>query len=320
LKKKKTSEYFNEIKVAFNKDKVIERRFGDKSQTTYYFLHYDFNALKGYTCTVAESYKQALQFDFKEPSTTVGPLINTEQKTIIDFPCEKGKVMINGKAKDIYYTKKIGLRYCKNFKIDGFLMEYPGYSKNLGFYTVKAKKIVYNDLPDSFFSLDGFTIQTPEDIKKAQQDRLEKTNETRMKFIGEKADTFKALSLTNEKIDTKKFLGDVIVYNFWFTTCGPCKAEIPKLNQLKEKYKGKNVHFIAIALDPDYKIIPFLNKIPLNYDIIPEGQWVSEKFDVHSYPTNIIVDKNGIVQFYEVGYRTDIAETMTFALDKYLEQ
>ena len=123
-----------------------------------------------------------------------------------------------------------------------------------------------------------------------------------------------------QKIDTKKMLGDIIVYNFWFTTCAPCKAEMPKLNQLREKYKDKNVHFIAIALNPGHEIIPFLKTTPLAYDIIPEGRWIAEMYGITGYPTNIIVDKKGIVQFYEMGYKTDIVERMSAKLDEYLEQ
>jgi len=320
LEEKKSPEYINEIKVALNKDNLIERKFGDNLQTINNFTLYNFNTLKCYLCSMSGSSKKALQFDFNESGTTVEPLVNIEPKKVFDFPCEKATVMVNKIPKDIYYTKKIGLRYCKQFKIDGFVMEYPGYSRTLGFYTVKAKKIDYSDLPDSFFSLDGFTIQTMEELKKAQQEKLEKANEVRMKYMGAKADTFKEISLRNEKIDTKKLLGDVIVYNFWFTTCGPCKAEIPKLNQLKEKYKDKNVHFIAIALDEGYKIASFLKTTPLTYDIIPEGKWIAEKFDVTGYPTNIIVDKNGIIQFYDRGYKADILERMSSEIDKYLEQ
>lgn len=320
LEEKQSADYVTEIGIAFNKDKIVERRFGSKITQVRNFSLYNYNNLKGYSCTVAGANKSAIQFDFNEPSIAVESVENTEPKVFNEYPCEKGKVVINKIPKDIYYTKKIGLKYCRQFKIDGFLMEYPGYSKVVGFYTVKVKKITNSVLPDTFYSLDGYTIQTQEELKKIQQEKAEKANEIRMKFIGSKADTFKELSLRNEKIDTKKMLGDVIVYNFWFTTCGPCKAEIPMLNQLKEKYKDKNVHFISIALDEGYKIASFLRTTPFNYDIIPEGRWISEKYGVTAYPTNIIVDKKGTIQFYERGYSPKIMEKMSYAIDEYLEQ
>lgn len=320
LEEKNSSEYLSEITVAFNKDNLIERRFGSKLTSANNYSLCNYNTLKTYSCLVSQSTKRAIQSDFKDPTSTVEPITNTESKTIFEFPCEKGLTMINNAPKEVLYTKKIGLKYCRQFKIDGFLLEYPGYNKTLGYYTVKAKKIAYEKLPNSFYSLDDFTVQTVEDLKKDQQERMEKTNETRLKFIGKKASSFNELSIKNIKIDTKKLSGDVIVYNFWFTTCGPCKAEMPKLNQLKEKYKDKNVHFVAIALDEGYKIASFLKTTPLTYDIIPEGRWLAEKFGVNAYPTNIIVDKKGIIQFYEIGYKSDIVERMTATLDEYLEQ
>ena len=119
-------------------------------------------------------------------------------------------------------------------------------------------------------------------------------------------------------IDSKKLLDHIIVYNFWFTTCAPCKAEVPKLNLLREKYKDKNVQFIAIALDPEYKINEFIQKNPFFYNIIAEGRWIAEKFEISSYPTNIVVDKKGVVRFYEVGYKSDIIERISNEIEKNL--
>jgi thiol-disulfide isomerase/thioredoxin len=320
LEEKKSPEYLSEIAIAFNKDHMTERRFGDKLKITNNFSLYNFNTLKAYSCSVSGTTKKALENDFKDPDVAVESAENVDSKMFFEFPCEKGLTTMNKMPKEIYYTKKIGLKYCRQFKIDGFVMQYPGYSKTLGFYTVKAKKITHNDLPDSFYSLADFTIQTMESYKKDLLESKNKMNEIRMKYIGKKADTFKEISLRNEKIDTKKMLGDVIVYNFWFTTCGPCKAEMPKLNQLKEKYKDKNVHFVAIALDEGYKIASFLKTTPLTYDIIAEGRWIAEMFGITAYPTNIIVDKKGIVQFYEIGYKSDIEERMSSTLDEYLAQ
>lgn len=320
LEEKNSSEYLSEIAIAFNKDNLVERRFGNKLTTTNNFSLLNYNTLKNYVCSVSQSTKRAIQSDFKDPTVPVESILNSGPKTLFELPCEKGLVMVNNTPKEVLYTKKIGLKYCRQFKIDGFLLEYPGYSKTLGAYTVKVKKIAYEKLPNSFYSLDDFIVQTAEDLKKDQQERIEKTNETRLKFIGKKASSFNELSIKNKKIDTKKLSGDVIVYNFWFTTCGPCKAEIPKLNQLKEKYKDQNVHFVAIALDEGYKIASFLKTTPITYDIIPEGRWLAEKFGVTAYPTNIIVDKKGIIQFYEIGYKPDIVERMTSTLDEYLNQ
>ncbi|MGQ7945660.1 TlpA family protein disulfide reductase [Flavobacterium sp. WC2509] len=317
LEEKQSSEYLSEITVTFNKDNLIEHRFGYdlKAEKNFWLLNY--NILKVYLCSTSGNNKKAIQYDFKDSPVIVEPILNIEPKIIFDFPCEKAKVMINKVPKDIYYTKKIGLKYCDKFKLDGFLIEYPGYSKTLGHYTVKVKKVVYDDLPKSFYSLSDFDIKIGE-VLPSLLNTSTTANEIRTKDIGKKAVVFQDFNTKKEKIDTENMLGDVIVYNFWIAS-ESYDTEILKLNQLKKKYKGKNVHFVAIALNSENELTPFLKKYPFDYDIIPGGNSIANKFNV-IYPTNIIVDKKGVIQFYEIGYKTDIVEKMTSEIDKYLEQ
>ncbi len=317
LEEKNSPSYISEIVVILNKDFLIERKFGNKFSLQNNYSLFNYKTIKGYRCSTSENSKVALEHDFGLPKVSVTPIHDSLQKSIFGYPCERGLVNINYNPKEVIYTKKIGLKYCREFMIDGFLLEYPGYSKTLGNYTVKVKEITYNNnLPESLFSLDGFTIQTIEENTKSLKEREKKFKEERSRVIGTKAPNFSERSIKNNKIDTKKLLDQIIVYNFWFTTCAPCKAEIPKLNLLREKYKDKNIQFVAIALDPEYKINEFTQKNPLNYDIIAEGRWIAEKFGITGYPSNIVVDKKGVIQFYDVGYKSDIVERLSYAIDK----
>lgn len=196
LDEKKSSEYLSKITIAFNKDNITERKLGNKLKTTNNFSLYNFNTLKAYL--VMGSTKKAIQFDFKDPEIPVEPTANNDPKIIFEFPCEKGLTLINNIPKEIYYTKKIGLRYCRQFKIDGFLMEYPGYSKTLGHYTVKATKIVYDDLPNSFYSLADYKIQTLEEYKKNNQVSNKKTKEIPRISTETKITTFTRVEKKNE--------------------------------------------------------------------------------------------------------------------------
>jgi peroxiredoxin len=68
--------------------------------------------------------------------------------------------------------------------------------------------------------------------------------------------------------------------------------EIPELNKLVEKYKGKDVVFLGIANNDKAKIEKFLEKQAYDYKIVPDGMDVATKYGVVSYPTHIIIDKN----------------------------
>ncbi len=119
---------------------------------------------------------------------------------------------------------------------------------------------------------------------------------------GEKFRFDKMKDLNGLKYDFNKDTGKVVVFNFWFINCPPCKKEIPELNELVAKYKeSKDVVFIAIALDDTYALKNFLKLSPFDYGVIPDGRFYAEKHGVKSYPTHVVVGKDGLVKFSTIG-------------------
>jgi len=98
---------------------------------------------------------------------------------------------------------------------------------------------------------------------------------------------------TNEK--TK---GKTVVLKCWFIACAPCVAEFPQLNELVEKYKNRDdIVFVSLAFDSKEKLEPFLLKKPFRYAVVPDQkQFMFSDLDIKSYPTHIIIDKNGIIR------------------------
>ena len=47
------------------------------------------------------------------------------------------------------------------------------------------------------------------------------------------------------------FKGKYVYIDVWATWCAPCRAEIPFLQKIEEKYHGKNIEFISISIDTD---------------------------------------------------------------------
>lgn len=183
-----------------------------------------------------------------------------------------------------------------------------------------AKSIQSFKFDSSHFSLGDHEILTSKEYK----DRRKESSSKYAAIIDEKlnsnAPKYNIRSIDGEKFSRKELNGKVIVLNFWFTTCPPCKKEIPNLNKLKGKYANdENVAFIAIALDDNYKLDSFLQYYKFDYNIVANGRSVASDFDVPAYPTNIIIDKEGKIKFYEVGYKTDIVEKMSYSIDKALE-
>jgi len=63
---------------------------------------------------------------------------------------------------------------------------------------------------------------------------------------------------------------DVLVLNFWSTTCAPCLKEMPHFNKLNAEYQSRKVKIILVSLEKakrlDSHIYPFVKKL----GIIPE--------------------------------------------------
>lgn len=55
--------------------------------------------------------------------------------------------------------------------------------------------------------------------------------------------------LSGKKHSVSEFQGQVLVLNFWATWCGPCKDELPMLNELAQKYAASRVVFLAASID-----------------------------------------------------------------------
>ncbi len=59
--------------------------------------------------------------------------------------------------------------------------------------------------------------------------------------------------------------GKLVVMNFWATWCPPCLHEIPMFITLQERYAGRGVQFLGVAIDEAAKVREFAERVGLNY-------------------------------------------------------
>lgn len=119
-------------------------------------------------------------------------------------------------------------------------------------------------------------------------------------IIGKKFPAFKASALTGKEYSNIDFQNKVVFITSWFTTCPPCIAEMPMLNELNEKYKDKGFLFLSFTPNNAEQITKFIKERPLTYDVITDAEGLIQ-FEMqwnYGYPTNIIINKKGeIVEF-----------------------
>jgi thiol-disulfide isomerase/thioredoxin len=179
----------------------------------------------------------------------------------------------------------------------------------------------------SFKLIDGKNSETPIFmIFELSPQEIEARRERMPKPMASKAfkdgDDFKYFSFRdseNQKFKVEDLKGKVLVVNFWFINCPPCRAEIPDLNEMVEEYKdNKDVLFVAIGLDPWFELKEYLVKQPFKYHLVTDGRYYATEKNVNSYPTNVVVDKNGKVVFQSMGGSPATTIWMKKAIDAVL--
>ena len=158
---------------------------------------------------------------------------------------------------------------------------------------------------DNDKNLKAFVLRKATDLEKKQMLEMQKSMRQpapeRNELLGKKSIPFTVEDIYGKTYSIKKLKGKVIVLNFWFVECKPCVMEIPELNKLVEKYKGKDVVFIGLATNNKTRIENFIKNTPFNYQIISDSKAVAEMYKVSSYPTHIVIDKNSIIKYFSVG-------------------
>jgi len=113
----------------------------------------------------------------------------------------------------------------------------------------------------------------------------------------------------------------VIVMDFWATSCGPCRLEIPKLIELNSKYKDKGVLFVGVGLDSKERLADFSKQYKINYDILIGSQEVAGKYGIKYIPTTYILDKKGRIIKKLIGYQSGKTEDqIEKAIDEALKE
>jgi peroxiredoxin len=105
--------------------------------------------------------------------------------------------------------------------------------------------------------------------------------------------------------------GQVVMINFWATWCGPCRKEMPLLEQIYQKYHGLGFTLLAVNVEEDSSgADAWLKKnVPVTFPVLYDREnRVSKLYEVPAMPSTVIVDRKGQVRFVHFGY-TDGTES-----------
>ncbi|MGJ1387176.1 TlpA family protein disulfide reductase [Sphingobacterium spiritivorum] len=192
-----------------------------------------------------------------------------------------------------------------------------------------------DDLDEENINIDDFSLSFPErnpapnfpiDIFKDNTLKNKKTDEVLDEKIvandliekGMIAPNFSGKDILSQlEEDLNAYKGKVVLLDFWYLSCPPCRQLMPILNKLNKKYSNKD--FIVLGVNFHDKNVDniknYIDKMSFSYK-----QWYlpskEEKFyGIKSAPTTILIDKTGKIVFVEEGFYKDIEKNISQIID-----
>lgn len=107
---------------------------------------------------------------------------------------------------------------------------------------------------------------------------------------------------TGDELSSQQLQGVVVVMNFWYAGCAPCRVEVPELIALAKKYKSQKVQFVGVNVrDSAATAAAFERKFKLTYPSIVDTENGSVLLSFtgvvtpQSVPTTLVIGRDGKV-------------------------
>ncbi len=131
-----------------------------------------------------------------------------------------------------------------------------------------------------------------------------------------KAIDFTLPDLKGNEISLSEMKGKVVLLTFWSTRCPLCEKEVPLLNRIHSLYSRKEVEILSVDIgESDFVVERFKNKEGIAYRILLDREaFVARIYGVMGVPTDIIIDKEGVLRYYGFGWPDNLEEIINSLL------
>jgi thiol-disulfide isomerase/thioredoxin len=123
--------------------------------------------------------------------------------------------------------------------------------------------------------------------------------------IGAPAPEIQVDSLGGKPIALADYRGKVVLLDVWASWCGPCKQELPMLDDMAKRLRGEGVEVLAVSIDQERaNLVHFLKARPrwaLTIAHDPHGA-IADRLAPDKMPTSYVIDRQGIIRFVNSGF------------------
>jgi thiol-disulfide isomerase/thioredoxin len=120
-----------------------------------------------------------------------------------------------------------------------------------------------------------------------------------------KAPEFSLTDMDGEPFTLESTRGKWVFLHFWASWCGPCREEMPAIQQMRSAFDNDKFEIVLInTAENEDTIFSFLGEIGMDMNSLMDTDGlVTEKYKPRGLPTTILIDPNGLVQYQAIGGR-----------------
>jgi peroxiredoxin len=116
---------------------------------------------------------------------------------------------------------------------------------------------------------------------------------------------FSLPSRSGDSVSLQSLKGQVVMINFWASWCGPCRQEMPLLDQMYKRYSSLGFTLLGVNVEADVKDAEkWLAATPVTFPVLFDKEnKVSKLYDVNAMPSTVFIDRKGNVRYLHRGYK-----------------
>ncbi len=123
--------------------------------------------------------------------------------------------------------------------------------------------------------------------------------------VGAPAPEIHVESLAGKDLGIGDYRGKVVLLDVWASWCGPCKQELPMLDDMAKRLRADGVEVLAVSIDQERaNLVKFLKARPrwsLTIAHDPRGA-IADRLAPEKMPTSYIIDREGIIRYVNSGF------------------
>ena len=143
-------------------------------------------------------------------------------------------------------------------------------------------------------------------------------------LVGQPAPDFALRSWEGENVRLSEHSGEVVLINFWATWCGPCRQEMPLLDEIYGKYRRAGLVLFSVNIDEpgnSEAAREMAKTLRVSYPVLfDERKDVSRAYQASTMPLTVLIDRAGVVRYVSEGYKTGYETRYTDKLRELLNE